>query len=503
MKQSLIFNTLLNAVGTGWAFLISLALTPFLIHTLGKEAYGAWILATSFSIVSGYLSLLDFGFQTSLVKFVAEHHARRENDALNQVVSAALCLFGSLGALAAILLTVFAEAFMTRVFNIPLELVGETRWLLYLLAVQVFFEFPGLVFSGVLEGLQRYDWLRVIEITRLGLYALLLVTLLSRGYGLIALGVTTMVIAVSRTLVMLALTRRLLPALRLVRDMGAGTLNRIARFSGQIFILRINAVVFNQMDKAIIGVLLVSTLLTDYDIANKIQNLVLASLTLTSSLMVPAASQLDALNDRRRLQELFLKGTKYTLAICLPVAVSAFVLAQSLIVVWIGPEYAADAGITRLFVSYLFLTPAVVVGYNMMIGMGHIRPLVRTQIITTAINLLASIVLTRWVGVAGVIWGTLIGTALAVVPYLWHFLTTLQIPWVRFWREALMPTYSVAVIFAFLLYVANRLLLPSNLWMLAGLAMTGLIVYAGLFVAFSLSGEERKMFLRTVTSQAQ
>src|SRR5512142_389624 len=215
MKRRLVLNTFLNALGTGWGFLISLALTPFLIHVLGREAYGTWILVTSFSVVSGYLSLLDFGFQTSIVKFVAEHHARGETDALHQVIGAGLYLFAIIGAVAAVALFLFAQLFLTRVFSIPPDLAGVTRLLLDLLAVQVLFEFPGLIFSGILEGLQRYDLLRGIEITRLGLYALILVVLLLSGYGLIALGVTTLFIAIIRILVLGWLTWRLLPGLRL------------------------------------------------------------------------------------------------------------------------------------------------------------------------------------------------------------------------------------------------------------------------------------------------
>lgn len=495
MKRRLVLNTLLNALGTGWGFLISLTLTPFLIHVLGREAYGTWILVTSFSVVSGYLSLLDFGFQTSIVKFVAEHYARGETDALHQVIGAGLYLFAILGAVAAVALFLFAQLFLTQVFSIPPDLAGVTRLLLDLLAVQVLFEFPGLIFSGILEGLQRYDLLRGIEITRLGLYALILVVLLLGGYGLIALGITTLFIAMIRTLVLGWLTWRLLPGLRLPTKIPSRVLRRIASFSGQIFVLRINAVVFNQMDKAIIGALLVSTLLTDYDIANKIQNLVLASLTFTSSLMVPAASQLHALNDKVRLQELFLKGTKYTLAICLPIGVSAFVLAPSLITVWIGSDYAYDATITRLFVSYLFLTPAVVVGYNMMIGMGLVRPLLWIQIITTGINLAVSIVLTPRIGVAGVICGTLVGTTLASIPYLRHSLRAMGVPWGLYWRRSLVPTYPLAIALGILLYVGDRWFGPRNLWVLGTLELVALAIYGVLFAWFSLDADERKTFL--------
>ena len=101
------------------------------------------------------------------------------------------------------------------------------------------------------------------------------------------------------------------------------------------------------------------------------------------------------------------------------------------------------------------------------------------------------------------IWGTLIGTALAFVPYLWHFLTTLEITWARFWREALLPTYPIAAIFAILLFLGNRLVLPDNLWTLAGLAVTGITVYGLMFSVISLSRDERLMFLRAVTLRMQ
>jgi O-antigen/teichoic acid export membrane protein len=297
---------------------------------------------------------------------------------------------------------------------------------------------------------------------------------------------------------MVLLSYRLLPTLHLVWRLGWKVYQHILSFSSQIFILRINAVVYNQMDKAIIGALLISTLLTDYDIANKIQSLVLASLTLTSSLMVPAASQLDAIQDETQLQELFVKGTKYTIALCLPAAIFTLVFAEAIIRYWIGPDYVHDAGITRLYLVYLFYLPITVVGYNMMIGMNRVQPLIRTQIATTLVNLAVSVVLVNSVGMAGVIWGTLIGNALTLYPYLRHFLTTLKVPWARFWNESLRPTYSVALLFALLLYAVVRRQAIGSLTELAALGSGGLVVYGGLFFALGLGSAERRALLTAI-----
>ncbi len=499
MRRRFALTTILNVIGVGVGFSASLIITPFALHTLGKEAYGVWVLVTSFSVVSGYLSLLDFGVQSSVVKFVAEHHARQEVGAINQIFSAGLYLFGGLGVLGAIALTLFARLFLTRVFNIPPHLVGVMRLLLYLLAVQTLVEFPGLIFSAVLDGLQRYDLQRMIQIGYVVLYAVILVILLLHGYGLMALSITTLVLAVGRTLIMAILSRRLLPELRLVGRLDMELLRRIAGFSAQVFLIRINAVIYNTMDKVIIGALLTSTLLTDYDIADKLRNVVLVSLSLITPQVVPVTSRLDAAGDRASLQELFLRGTKYQLAMCLPVAVSVLVLAERLIRLWIGPDYAYTANLARLFVSYLFLDAVVVVGQNMMFGMNRVKPLILIQAITqTGINSVVSVVLTPKIGVAGVMWGTLIGTACSVGPYLWLYLRSLDVRWGRFWRESLWPPYSMSALFAVFLYAGDRLMTPDNIWTLGGLGLVGLAAYGLLFTVFGLSSAERTMLLQAV-----
>jgi len=494
MKQRLIRNAVIKALSIGWGLIVSLLLTPFLIRSLGNEAYGIWILATSFSAASGYLSLLDFGVQTSIVKFVAEHHARLEFKALNEVVSAAFLLFTGLGGIGAAGLSAFAGLFLIRVFHIPAHLADAARLLLWLLAAQTLFEFPGFIFSAVLEGLQRYDLLSFIEMGRLAIYALLVFVLLSWGYGVIALGLVTLLIAIARAAVMGLACRRLLPSLHFVWRQRRETYRQILRFSGKIFALRINAVIYNQMDKIIIGALLTSTLLTDYDIANKVNKLVLTSLTLINPLMIPAASQLKAQEDDIRLQELFLKGTKYTIALCLPLAIFAIVLAEPIIRCWIGPAYVHDAGITRLYLLYLLYTAATAVGYNMMIGMGQIGPLLGIQSAITAINLIASVVLVNFVGLSGVIWGTLIGNALGWYPYMRHFLSTLDITWERFWREVVWRTYPLAALFAAFLYAVSWLYVPHNLMEIAAMGGAGLAIYAGLFYWLSLDNAERVAF---------
>ena len=120
------------------------------------------------------------------------------------------------------------------------------------------------------------------------------------------------------------------------------------------------------------------------------------------------------------------------------------------------------------------------------------------NVVTTAVNLSLSVFLTLKLGIVGVMWGTLVGLALAVCPYYWYFVDSLKVSWARIWHEVLWPTYSVATVLAVLLYSAEkRLVMPDNFWTLGMQALAGVGGYFLLFWTFSLSNAERKMLLQT------
>jgi peptidoglycan biosynthesis protein MviN/MurJ (putative lipid II flippase) len=120
------------------------------------------------------------------------------------------------------------------------------------------------------------------------------------------------------------------------------------------------------------------------------------------------------------------------------------------------------------------------------------------NVVTTAVNLSLSVFLTLKSGIVGVMWGTLVGLALAVGPYYWFFVDSIKLSWARIWREIFWPTYSIGTVVAVLLYYAeNGLVLPDNLWTLGMLGLAGMGSYFLLFWVFSLDSDERKMLVQT------
>src|SRR3989442_13096207 len=140
MLRRVVGNTIAAGLSTVARMAISILLTPFLIHALGSELYGIWVLAASFS-VSGYLAMFSLGIQAALVKAVAEHHVRGELEKVNVVFSAALTAYAVLGSLGAATVYVFAHHFLARVFTIPSVHLATAAALLSLIALQVLIDF--------------------------------------------------------------------------------------------------------------------------------------------------------------------------------------------------------------------------------------------------------------------------------------------------------------------------------------------------------------------------
>ena len=65
-------NVLWSWLGVLFSLVAGLLLSPYVIHHLGDERYGIWVLV--FSLVD-YYGLVDFGFRSAVVKYAAHFRA--------------------------------------------------------------------------------------------------------------------------------------------------------------------------------------------------------------------------------------------------------------------------------------------------------------------------------------------------------------------------------------------------------------------------------------------
>jgi O-antigen/teichoic acid export membrane protein len=492
-------NTLVSGLGSVAGVLAPLILTPLLIDRLGVEAYAVWVFATTLTLSAGYLSLADLGAQQATVRFVAD--ARRAGDVTgaNEFFSTSFALFLGIALLIAPLIALSSPV-IVDLFGVHPGITAHATMAFQIVAASLLFDLPSLAYRSMLEGAQHYVAVRSVDLVRVVLVSAGSLAAVLLGYGLVALALVYFVAAALAFAASAVAVRLVVPGSALARRyVGRQHLRKLMTFGGALFSLRIVSVIYRQMDRVIIALVLGVALVTRYEIANKIQAAVGVVLAISSSALLPAAAFIRA--DTARLRELFLRGTCYTVAITVPVTLAAIFFAEPLVTGWVGPEWQSAVGITRLFLVWMALSAFTTVGWSIFVALGRLRPIVLLNVAWVALNLGLSLWLVYPLGVAGVIWGTLISAAVLNAAYVVLFLKELGIgvgEWVRRIVAPNVPGVCVEVAVGLALLWWTDL--PRGLLeaLAAGAVCTGISLATFMYVG--LRGSERRELLATIRS---
>lgn len=496
--MKLVRNTFVNGLGSAGGILVGLALTPFLIHRLGLEAYGVWALALTFTFAGGYVALSELGIEGATVRYVAEASAARDLPALNRIVCTSLGVFCALALILAPIAVALAHP-LVQLFGVSAHLHRTATACFALAGAQLAFELPARAFVAVLEGTQQFVVYQTVELGRTLLQAALYVFVLLQGWGVVGLGVALAASSLAALIAYWILAHRAVVGLH-ASPFGVrrAELLRLARFGGGVFTLRLVSTVYNQMDRAIVGIALGPRPVGFYEIANKV-NLGVATVSSVSvSAVVPTAASLH--REALLLRDMFVRGSCYATAVAAPVAVAAFIFARPLLFSWIGPSALPAVSAARLFAAYEALQMVNNVGSTMLYGLGRIRFPLFVNAAATLLNLALSIALVHSLGFSGVIVGTLIANGLAWPLLLWYYLRVFDCS-PRAWLGRLvgpnLPGLVLQVGVSLVLYAAVGRHTHSFPLVILLLAISvGVSLLA--FVLLGVRGEDRRVFVDTL-----
>ena len=207
--------------------------------------------------------------------------------------------------------------------------------------------------------------------------------------------------------------------------------------------------------------------------------------------VVPTASRYAASGDERRLRELVLRGSRYTLALFVPLCVTLICLAEPILEVWLGDRYGAGASALAILVSYWLLYGALVVTPGFLVGAGRARQAGIVMACTAALNLVLTLILTPELGLEGPALGTAIPFALAFPVLLRVGLRASGATLAELARAAWLPAYGLALVLAGALLGLRALLDPDSLPVVVALAGGGVLAYWIAFYGIALSADER------------
>lgn len=404
-------GTLWLALRTPLQVLFSLWTIPLILQAIGKMS-GAYGFAWGFGF---FQMLFEFGMSSALQRQVAERWTRGDHDGVDRAIACGMNFYAAMALvqMAALLGVAYVALPYSNYHGESYRLIVKLLWLQVATA-----PFYGLsaVLSSVLQAARRYDFMPRLEMAVVVLRFVIL-------WGGVHAGVDFFAIVVAQTLAQIALV--IIPALWVV----VGELGHVPHFGGArledykslihisfyMFLVQLSVVLADKVDTAILGFATI-----DPDAANSVYLAVskpflqIRQTGWTLAYMVmPAVASLVAARDEAALDRIKYDATRLHIAALLPVGLLAAIYAAPFLTLWVGDKLgydaAAEAPLLRLFlVATIPLVLSVPV--QAAFGMNKVEVVALAALGGALVNLPLSYYLTRQLGVAGVIWGTVLTT---------------------------------------------------------------------------------------------
>ncbi|HXF04839.1 MAG TPA: oligosaccharide flippase family protein [Blastocatellia bacterium] len=410
----LLRNISYNFLAQVWFLLLTLGSVPYIVRHLGADSYG---LLSIITLVVGYAAVLDLGLGAAVIKYVAEYHARQDVVALRKLVGTALTLYILVGIGGALLMWILAEPLATTVFDLPPALIGTAREAFSLSSLGVLATMLAMVFMAIPQALQRFDLL-VKATIGLGTTTVLgQVILLALGFSLREIVIFNVVMAWVGLGVFALVSKRLLPRMAFVPRWDRPTLARLLRFSGFKALSLISGHLVFQTDRLLIALFLPIAQVTYYAIPQAVAQRMLSLIPNITTALFPAVSEYQS--ETETLRDLYLRGAKSILLLVLPLTLVLVVMADKILVLWMGPDVAAHSEMAlRLLAFGFFLASFSALPCVVAEGVGRPELPALFATLSAVLNLgFALLLIPRW-GINGAALSLILNAAIQVPLFL-------------------------------------------------------------------------------------
>jgi O-antigen/teichoic acid export membrane protein len=379
-------------------------LTPYIVSRIGVDLFGLWSLI--FSVV-GVFGLLDLGFATAAVKYVAELSAKKDHAGRNQVLATLVVVYTALGGVCLLLVAALAGTAPSW-FDLSEDQREAFTIALWLLGTAVALGFPLSLFKAILVGSGRMSLVNLVELgTTLG-NAALIVVLLEAGYGLLGLAASTALTMLLATLLLIPFAYRLTPELSLSPSHFArGRVRELGNYSFFFFIANVAVLIILRIDPVVIKAFLPLSAVAVYAVAAKVAEYTYLLNKQFSNALMPLVSQSRGADDPATVRSILIDGTRFLMAIAVPFIALLFFYAEDIIRLWMGEEFAGSAPLLRILLVAVFCTSVQLNAANVLGMTNHHRFVAFSMGASALVNLGLSILLIQNWGLTGVALATL------------------------------------------------------------------------------------------------
>jgi O-antigen/teichoic acid export membrane protein len=383
--------------------LVSLGLTPFIVHHVGLTGYGLWSVVQTFVT---FLTLADFGFPTTTMRLVARARASGHLEQIHAAVNITTAFM--LGVSVAVLLFSWGVAAGAHAIW-PSTLPHGAAWLIRWTGLGLALTFVSKALSVVPQGFNRWDVITVNQLVGQLVSAAAVVTALLFGAGLAALGFSVAVGGATAVILGYLQARRLMPLRWGRKYLHKPTLRIIGGQGANLFVVNLVEATSLQADKFMLLPFASLRYIGLYAIGSRVVFMVRLFAVSVLGPLTTRVAAIDGANGLQGVREYYpLVFRKTMLACVLPMAIAA-IAGYPGILAWLGASFRTSALVGLLLGLGFAINMVTGAGTATAAACGRADLDRKYSLVNLALNCLFSLALALVFGKWGILAGTLCG----------------------------------------------------------------------------------------------
>lgn len=470
--------------------LIPFLYTPIMLDMLGQAEYGLYGLANS---VVGYLSLLSFGFGSTIIRYLSKYRAEGKREDLEKTYGFFLVLYGIL-AVIILLGGLVIRQNVEVVFRKGLlpEEAQKMKMLVRIMALNLALSFPVSVFSSVAIAHERYLFRRIMDIVATVAAPAANLVALYLGYASVGMAMAGTIVQCILAPVSILYCTRILKVKPRFGKIPGSLIREMLGFSVFVFLGTLVDMLFWATDKVILGMLASSTAIAIYNVGGTFNNMVMSLSTSISGVLVSRITGMVTTDGNRdNWSELFIRVGRVQFLI-IGLVVSGFsVFGQIFIDLWAGPEYADSFWVAVLTMFPLCIPLIQNTGLSFVIAQNKHQFRSIAYLIIAIANVISTYLVVPTMGIIGAALCScvsyLLGQGLIMNIY-YYKVTGLDIP--LFWKNILKMAVIPGLMLAAGLLLGRMVVIDNWITFFVGVAVFT-AVYAALMYGFAMNDYEK------------
>lgn len=492
-KNELKQGIILSYINLGLGTIIPFIYTPIMLRILGQAEYGLFSLASS---AVSYLSLLSFGFGSTIIRYISKYRAENDKESEEKVFGFFLVLYCVLALLVLICGVVIAYN-VEPIFNKGLTTneLNKMKILVMIMTFNSALSFPISVYSSMVVAHEKYIFRKLIDMFSTVLAPIANLVALYLGYASVGMATAATIIQFVILPLNVFYCYRIINIKPIFAKLPKTLIKEMLGFSVFIFIGTLVDMLFWATDKVILGMLAGSVAVAIYNVGSTFNSMVMNLSTSISGVFTPRVTGMvvkDA--SKEELNSIFIRIGRIQFIIIALIVSGFTVFGPSFIKLWAGPGYSGAYWIAIMTMFPLCIPLIQNMGLTIVIAQNKHQFRSIVYLIIAVANVIMTYISVPYFGIYGAAACSCIAYVIGqgiIMNIYYYKVTGLDIP--LFWRNIFKMAIVPIIMTGACLFLNNFITINSWKIFLCGVVVFSLI-YAILMYLFSFNQYERALF---------